>query len=319
MKKLLLLFAAAGTVGLFAQSSVQPVPDCTGNFSFLQSGGATQVSGIYTNYPASGGTGGGVCDTWTVSYITSGLSTSISVLFQSANVGSGQLTPASFTNYVGTTSVGSNPTTTLTGGTAQFSNGATSTGFVRVQVSGLVDTGGRVWGTIFGWRTGPSGSGGGGGGGGCPGTTGTPCVVDGVTAAGSAPTTPPVLTAGQDGTNVQTIKTDTSGNVDVSQIAHSRASVTVSSSGLTQILAASGSTVITVYHFSILMASTVGVQLEYGTGSACGTGTTAITGVYQNAAGIALDIPFALPAGNALCVNLSSGVAGGGLLLYSQL
>jgi hypothetical protein len=54
--------------------------------------------------------------------------------------------------------------------------------------------------------------------------------------------------------------------------------VTLSGSGLTQILAASTGKKITVCHISAGFASGVNFQLEYGTGASCGTGTTAVTG-----------------------------------------
>ena len=98
--------------------------------------------------------------------------------------------------------------------------------------------------------------------------------------------------------------------------------VNISASGLTQILAASGSNTTTLYHLSLSFSSGVNVQIEYGTGTNCGTGTTALTGVYQALAGIALDldsfVKVQIPAGQALCINLGSSVAGGGLLVYTQ-
>jgi hypothetical protein len=137
---------------------------------------------------------------------------------------------------------------------------------------------GKVTGQLYGWRAGPSGSGGGGGGGG--GGAATPGVV---------------------GTPIP---------------------VNVSASGLTQILAASAGKTTTIYHLSLGFASGVNFQLEYGTGSNCGTGTTAFTGVYQAIAGIALDldslVTVAVPASQAVCVNLGAAVVGGGLLVYSQ-
>jgi hypothetical protein len=100
--------------------------------------------------------------------------------------------------------------------------------------------------------------------------------------------------------------------------------VTLSSSGLTSILAPSSGKSITVYHLSLGFASGVNFQLEYGTtvSTACDTGTTALTGVYQAIQGIALDwdgtFSVTLPSGVGLCANLGSSVTGGGVLVATQ-
>lgn len=96
------------------------------------------------------------------------------------------------------------------------------------------------------------------------------------------------------------------------------APITLTSSGLTQLIALSASKVITVYHLSVAFNATTDFQLEYGTGSACAAGTTAFTGLYKNVTTYAIDVPFALPASQALCANLGTAVTGGGLVLYSQ-
>jgi hypothetical protein len=163
-------------------------------------------------------------------------------------------------------------------GTSTFSNGTVAIGYLRLHLSGLTGSG-TVYGVLQGWNSGSSG-GGGGGSSGCVGTQTTPCVT--------------------------TIACPNS------------AAIALTSSGLTQILALSAGKVITVCHISAGFASGVNFQLEYGTGAACGTGTTAETGVFQSVQGIALDVPFSLPASQALCVNLGSSVTGGGLLIYAQ-
>jgi len=95
--------------------------------------------------------------------------------------------------------------------------------------------------------------------------------------------------------------------------------ITISGSGLTEIVAASGSTVITICHLSVLAGASTNITLEYGTGSNCGTGTTAISGAYQTAFGIALDaLNLALPASQALCINSSNSVTAGGLVTFVQ-
>jgi len=95
------------------------------------------------------------------------------------------------------------------------------------------------------------------------------------------------------------------------------AAVSLSSSGLTQIIAA-GAGITTVSHLSVSLASATTFQLEYGTGSNCATGTTALSGVYQNVSAIALDVPFIVPSAKALCINLGASVTGGGIVVYAQ-
>lgn len=100
----------------------------------------------------------------------------------------------------------------------------------------------------------------------------------------------------------------------------STVAVTLTASGLTQILAASASKKITVCHLSLGPASAVNIQLEYGTKvtTDCDTGATAVSGVYQANGGLALDVPFTLPASQALCINQGTAVNNGGLLVYVQ-
>ena len=94
--------------------------------------------------------------------------------------------------------------------------------------------------------------------------------------------------------------------------------VTLSASGLTQIVAATTGQTINVCDLTLSFASGVDVQLEVGTGTNCGTGTATVSGLYKNVAGMALDTPFPLPISKAFCVNLGSAVTGGGLLLYTK-
>ena len=186
------------------------------------------------------------------------------------------------------------------------------------------------------------------GGGGCAGTASTPCVVAGPNAPGAASTKNPVQVAGNDGTDVQSIKTDTSGrtqvvgasavgvapagdpvpvaNVDGGGLAiiptycTLSAPVSLTTSGLTQLVALSAGKQIRICHISIAFATAETFQLEEGTGSVCAGGTAALTGVYQAVLTLALDFPSgtlnALTS-NALCANLGSSVVGGGVILYA--
>lgn len=64
----------------------------------------------------------------------------------------------------------------------------------------------------------------------------------------------------------------------------------------------------------------VSVQWEYGTGTACATGTTALTGPMSFAAnGVAAPRQtLFVPSGDALCLNLGAAVQVGGSVSYAQ-
>jgi len=308
MKKLLLLLCLL-PLGLFAQTTIKP--DCTISFNFTTTASTSNLT--------CGNNTQGIVN-WIVVYSSTGF-TGLSLEFQSAPDAGG--TPGTWVSFAGTVlsstqyvgSSGINPNTSTT---AAFTGFAGYFQWNRVTLLSITGTG-RVTGNAYGFLNSTLATAGGGGGGGGSGCT-APCAVEGTAAAGSPPSGPPVLVGGSDGTDVRTLLTDASGRlITSSTTATSELAVSVSSSGLTQILAASAGKVITIYHFSIGMASSVNFQLEYGTGSNCGTGTTAATGVYQVIQGLALDVPFSLPASQALCVNLGSGVVGGGLLVYTQI
>lgn len=65
------------------------------------------------------------------------------------------------------------------------------------------------------------------------------------------------------------------------------------------------------------------VKLVYGTGTNCGTGTTDITGGYATATNLDLypgssRSPIIVPKGNAVCINFSTTVTGGGIVKYAN-
>lgn len=147
------------------------------------------------------------CMFWTLQYQSVGF-TALSLAFQSSV---GSVTPTAFGAYTGTTATGVNPNTNTAGRISTFTNGVIDTPWVRVNLSGLMGAG-TLNGVLYGYKSGyPGATANIVVNGTCPGDAGTPCVVEGVTAAGSPPANPPVLVAGQDGTNIQTIKTDTNG------------------------------------------------------------------------------------------------------------
>jgi len=99
----------------------------------------------------------------------------------------------------------------------------------------------------------------------------------------------------------------------------SRATITTSIIGSTQIVAPVPNQSITVCHISEAFVSAVNWQITSTLMAACGGGTTNITGIYQNITAIALDVPFVLPVGRSLCIAQGgAAVAGGGLLIFGQ-
>lgn len=137
-----------------------------------------------------------------------------------------------------------------------------------------------------------------------------------MTTAGVPPTENPVLDSGWDGTNKQTLLTDTGGRLIQGAYALS-VPINLSSSGLQQIIAA-GSGITTVAYIELAFASAVNIKFEAGTGSNCGSSTVDLTGVLQNVVTYTRDTPFIVPSGKALCIDLSASVVGGGSATYAQ-
>ena len=91
----------------------------------------------------------------------------------------------------------------------------------------------------------------------------------------------------------------------------SSVAINTSTSGNVQLVALNGSDLIYVCGYSVVAGAATGVQFIYGTGTACATGETDITGVWSFAANGGITqanagVPqFIAPAGNALCVENS--------------
>jgi len=185
---------------VFSFTAAAQVPNCQINF------------GPWTDTNQSPPSFNGItqCAYWVITYQVTGFS-AISLQFDSAtgtNAG-----PGAFGAFSGTVVTGVNPNTSVacatpTNCTTVFSG---VPGWFRVSFPTHAGSG-TIQGTLQGYKSGvvlggnqPASASG------CPGTVGTPCVVDGPTAAGVAPTTPPVLQAGIDGTLIRTIVTDTAG------------------------------------------------------------------------------------------------------------
>lgn len=100
--------------------------------------------------------------------------------------------------------------------------------------------------------------------------------------------------------------------------------INVSTATTTQLVALSGSTAIYVTSFDVIAGGTGNITFEYGTGTACATGTTALTGAYPLVAqagiskGDGIGTVLKVPAGNALCVLTSAGVQMSGSVSYQQ-
>lgn len=226
------------------------------------------------------------CTTWVVTYNSTGF-TGLTMTVQSAPNSGGS--PGSWSTF--TPVNGSNPETATTQATATFGGLTSYFPFVRVTLSGLTGSG-TVRGALYGWKT-PAVSVAGTGGGG--GTT-------------------------QD-VNIQQI-------AGVTQVpCNLQSSIDLTSSGNTEIIAASGSTSIHVCRLVLSGSAAVDFKLTYGTGTNCGTGTTAFpgpgAGLLRNVITIAVDLddgtPLIVPAGKALCANLSTNANFGGWVVFGRL
>lgn len=303
MKRLLFLFPLA--LPLLSQSQTKVAPDCSLTFNFTAAGN----SGNFDNRTISAATGV-PCRYWTLSYYAQGF-TGLSLTVQDAPDSSGS--PGTFVTYAGTVVSGINPNTSLTGATTDL-NGYYP--WMRVNLGGLTGSG-SVHGTLNGWRT-DAATIGAASSSGCPGTTGSPCVVVGPTATGSAPTNAPV----------QTSAVDSAGNVVRFQNCTLQAQFDTSSSGNTLLVAASGATQIRVCRLSIEdTTGTAGAsptnteQLVQGTGATCGGGTTNLWMAYVKVFAAAEDFalgPLIASASNAVCINLTNATRVTGAIQYAQ-
>lgn len=91
-------------------------------------------------------------------------------------------------------------------------------------------------------------------------------------------------------------------------------------SGSVQIVAPSAATIVRVCHISISSNNATNFTLEYGHGSACGTGTTALSGAYNNVTTLALDFGGTLrtASGEGFCIVSSGSITAGGIATYAQ-
>jgi hypothetical protein len=169
-------------------------------------------------------------------------------------------------------------------------------------------------------------------------------VTEGVITAATAPTkmslgggvynsTPPTLTNGQSaalqldaqGGLIVNVASDTSAAPDpclARGTAKSSVAVSINSATTTQLVAISGTKAIYVCGFNVWVPTGNTITLEYGTGSSCGTGTTALTGAVPASSSVSMGYGgtvMTAPSANALCA-LSTGTTSStaGVLTYVQ-
>lgn len=100
--------------------------------------------------------------------------------------------------------------------------------------------------------------------------------------------------------------------------------IDVSTATTTQLVALSSGKKIYITHWDVISAGVGNIKLVYGTGAACGTGTTDLTGYYNLAgqagisAGGGLGPVLVVPASNALCATTSAAVQMSGAVSYTQ-
>jgi hypothetical protein len=225
------------------------------------------------------------CVNWSMSYSSTGFS-ALNIVVQTAPDAGGGV-PGSWSTFTAVT--GSNPSTVTTSTVSTY-GGTTYFPFVRVDVTSVTGTG-KITGTLYGYKNSAGGSGGGGG-----------------------PSSDVVIT------NVPLPVTLTNALPcqDASKN-HASLPIVITTSGTLQIVPAVGGEAITICSISFLGSSAANFTLEYGTGSSCGTGTTAITGAYNTALGIALDqYNITLPTSAALCLVTSASTTAGGVITFSQ-
>jgi len=124
--------------------------------------------------------------------------------------------------------------------------------------------------------------------------------------------------------NAVYMATNVGGNTTGVVGCNSSVKIDTASSGNVELVALSGSTVIRVCGYNFIANGTVAVQMIYGTGTACATGETDLTGAYNLTAqsGIVVQSPFwtgmATAPGNALCIELSGAIQVSGVVFYTQ-
>jgi hypothetical protein len=145
-----------------------------------------------------------------------------------------------------------------------------------------------------------------------------------VTAAGTSATSAQAVQGVAGGVPLPTNDANTGGSLTSIVQAGASVPISISTATTTQLVALSAGKAIYVNAWDVIAGGTGNITLEYGTGSNCGTGTTALTGAYPLTAqqGIAkgngLGPVLVVPAGNALCALTSAAIQMSGSLAYTQ-
>lgn len=98
-----------------------------------------------------------------------------------------------------------------------------------------------------------------------------------------------------------------------------QAAITMTGAGATQIVAASGTSVVKICELYWSGASAVDVKIVRGTGVNCADGTADVTGLLRSVSSVAIGSPNGIKgtAGNAICLSQSGAINSGGIVLYA--
>lgn len=158
-----------------------------------------------------------------------------------------------------------------------------------------------------------------------PGTAGTASTnvvtVQGISGGVSQPVADSALLSAVNGATPAGSATIGATGYDPSVVPVTSASINVSTATTTQIVALSSGKRIYVSGGVVMAGGTGNITFEYGTGTACATGTTVLGGAMPLVANVGFIIPdktYVVPSGNALCVLTSAAVQYSGTVGYVQ-
>ena len=99
--------------------------------------------------------------------------------------------------------------------------------------------------------------------------------------------------------------------------------ISTAASGSTQLVALAANQIVYACGYNFIAEGTVNVKFIYGTGAACVTGATDLTGAYPLVANSGIAVPntgvgvqFKGAVSNAVCINLSGAIGVRGLFTY---
>ena len=145
-----------------------------------------------------------------------------------------------------------------------------------------------------------------------------------VTAAGTSAASAQAVQGVTGGVPMPTNSANTGGSPTSIIQAGASVPINISTATTTQLVTAVAGKAIYVTAWDVIAAGTTNFTFEYGTGSNCASGTTALTGPYSLVAqfgaakGSGLGPVLVVPAGNALCAVSSAAVQVSGSLAYTQ-